>query len=256
MLEATHRKIAKDIAKVLKLNERKANLLEIGSVNPDSWADFPHHFGKEDEISEAILKARRLFLEIDDECFSTLGNALHYIADRWTLRPRLGDKHTQWENAISFAQILDDQQLEEEIKKPCMPTKAEQAYLVFLDVLRGGVFHPSIPGEKIVKCDYDRRGTCAGCMQTVQCILSAEKRVLRSLRHEFDPFKSARGLGVKVINYALQARPTTWSSPILDLNLAYRICLEVTRNVFSKEHDKKDWLEETPYEFSLSRGLR
>jgi len=122
MLEATHRRIAREIAKTLGLSDREANLLETGSVGPDSWADFPHHKGKEREIAKSILEARRLYIQDDDECFACLGNALHYIADKWTLRPRLGDKHTRYEHQINSLPILDDKQLEEAIKRPAIDT--------------------------------------------------------------------------------------------------------------------------------------
>jgi len=224
MIGETHRRIAKEIAKALNLNEREANLLEVGSVSPDSWADFPHHKGKDYEIIQGILKARRLFLQGDDECFSTLGNALHYIEDRWTMRPRLEDKHTRWEYMINSAPLLDDQQLEEQIKKTMFPTKAEQAYLVFLDALKKGVFHPSISEEKVV----------AHLLGYYETWVDVDGKWTRGFK----------GLGARVVGYALQDRPTTWSSPILDFNIAYRICLEVARNVFSKEHDEEDWYAE------------
>jgi len=228
MLEATHRRIAKEIAKALKLSEREANLLESGSVNPDSWANFPHHKGKNFETAENILKARELYLQDDDECYHALGIALHYIEDKWTLRPRLADKHTKWENEINSASLLDDEQLEEEIKKPLFPTKAEQAYLAFLEVLKQGVFHPSI----------------SELVNTGEWILGERWRLLRDPL--IDVLENVRGWGAKVINYALQDRPTTFSSPILDFNIAYRICLEVARNVFSQERNKEDWSETPP----------
>ena len=139
MLEETHRKIAQKIAKELNLREREASLLETGSVNPDSWANFPHHHGKEAEIVRHILDARRLFLHGDDECYFRLGIALHYIQDRWTLRPRLRDKHTEWEVKIERAPILDDSQLAEFIKNALFPTKVEEAYLKFLEEIREGI---------------------------------------------------------------------------------------------------------------------
>jgi hypothetical protein len=96
MLGSTHIKIAQKICEEMKKTEkREVDLLINGSINPDSWANFPHHSGKDDEIAENILSARRLFLKGDDECFYRLGIALHYIADRWTLRPRMAEKHTE-----------------------------------------------------------------------------------------------------------------------------------------------------------------
>ncbi len=45
-----------------------------------------------------------------------------------------------------------------------------------------------------------------------------------------------RGVGAKVIDYALQNRPTDWSSPTHDLNFAFRICLEIARYVLMPLH--------------------
>jgi len=239
MLEATHRRIAKEIAKELNLNEREASLLEVGSVNPDSWANFPHHEGKEHEIAKNILEARKLYVQNDDECFASLGNALHYIQDRWTMRPRLSDKHTKWEESINLAPILDDSQLENEIKQALLPTKAEKAYLSFLEDLKKGLVSIS---DETSKQKWDSLWK-----ERFPLFFSEEAPPYMPpyVPHQLLEFLVSPS-GVKVICYALQNRPTTWSNPVLDLNFAYRICLEVARNVFSQEHDKKDWLETPP----------
>ena len=85
------------IADKLKLNEREKALLITGSVSPDNWEDFPHHHGKESEITRNIINSRILFLKHDDEYAHCLGVALHYLQDRWTLSPRIKDKHTPYE---------------------------------------------------------------------------------------------------------------------------------------------------------------
>jgi len=40
---------------------------------------------------------------------------------------------------------------------------------------------------------------------------------------------SLRGLGAKVIHWALSLRPTTFVNPAIDLNIAYRVSLELAR---------------------------
>lgn len=227
MLEETHRRIAREIAKDLNLNEREASLLEVGSPGPNSWANFPHHEGKEYEIAKNILGARKLYIQNDDECFAHMGNALHYIEDRWTMRPRLSDKHTKWEESINQAPILDDSQLENVIRGALLPKKAEKAYLSFLEDLKKGLV--SILDEAL-KQKWESLGFyCEGDIPYL-------------------PFAGIylKPFGAKVVYYALQSRPTTWSNPVLDLNFAYRICLEVARNVFSKEDDKEDWTLPAP----------
>jgi hypothetical protein len=123
------------------VEKRKIGLLIGGSTHPDSWMDFPHHFGKDKEIFNNIVQARRSYLQGDDECFHFLGIALHYIADRWTLRPRLSDKHTEWEKNIDNAPILDDSKLKQAIFDASIPTKTADDLVNFVDDLKRG---PSI----------------------------------------------------------------------------------------------------------------
>jgi len=140
-LEETHRRIAKEIVNILKLGARETALLELGSIHPDTWADFPHHKGKQNEIARNILVARKYYLENDDECFFRLGVAHHYIADSWTLRPRAYDKHTEWEESIEEMPILDYQKLRNEIQQMVMPKKEVELYLAHLEYIEK--FFPS-----------------------------------------------------------------------------------------------------------------
>lgn len=108
MLGETHIRIAEEIGKRLKLTKAQTELLKQGSTRPDMFEDFPHHRGKTLLTLEKILDARALFLKGDDEAFVKLGEALHYTADRWTLRPRARDKHTAWEQEIEGQDIESD----------------------------------------------------------------------------------------------------------------------------------------------------
>lgn len=96
MLGETHKKIALKIGEVLKLGETETGILAAGSIYPDEWENFPQHKGKGKEIIQNIIDSKIQFMEGDDECYHKLGVALHYIQDRWTLSPRLRDKHTKW----------------------------------------------------------------------------------------------------------------------------------------------------------------
>jgi len=80
--------------------KRAAALLIKGATDPDNFSNFPHHQGKNLEIALNILEARIMYLESNDECYYHLGQALHYIQDKWTLRPRIADAHTRWEQEI------------------------------------------------------------------------------------------------------------------------------------------------------------
>jgi len=331
MLETTHRRIAEEIAKILELSERETNLLETGSIHPDNWADFPHHQGKEMEIAENILNARKLYLEKDDECFFRLGVALHYIADRWTYRPRTSEKHNEWEELIEKAPILDNSQLEEVIKKMPMPSKEVDANLAQLRIfkslvefafvkidpkkyervaleeaaarelmeLRGygllkreeikidsesiesliresedldklgryaltltGPFSPSLFPLNIITLTVntrdDTRKVLIWCVLTQKLIegdwlLRRMKRVMKEsgaengimitsgrFTQEAQVFRMRTPLDLRIVTHDLCVsiaphvfRLSTWSNPIIDVNFAYRVCLEVARLVFS-----------------------
>jgi hypothetical protein len=193
MLGSTHRRIAQRIAEEMRLNEREASILEVGSAAPDEWDNFPHHKLKNMAIFNKIIESRLLFLKGDDECFNNMGIAFHYIQDRWTLAPRLKDKHTPWEIKVDSATFLDDEKLETDIKSVLMPTKAEVAYLYLLRKVNKGVEGLSLEDLKL------------------------------------DEELSLEGLSKKVITYSLLGRPASWSSPSIDLNFAYRICREICR---------------------------
>jgi len=214
MLEQTHARIATEIAKALGVEDkRKVGLMWVGSKSPDSWATFPHHEGKTSEIIENILNARLLFLEGDDECFHKLGIALHYIQDKWTLRPRMQDKHTKWERQIEKNPILDDSQLEAEINKSIMPTKDVQAYLQFLEKVK------------------------LGCKAIADYYLKEnlpEAGGERERKHS-DFIRVLGEFGTNVLYTVMVPRPTTWSAPFLDVNFAYRISLLVAQAVLTTE---------------------
>ena len=326
MLEVTHRRFAKEIAKVLKLSKRESDLLEIGSIHPDSWADFPHHKGKEKEIAENILIARKFYLQNDDEYFFRLGVVLHYIADSWTLRPRISEKHTEWEKQIEKAPILDDSQLEEAIKNLTMPSKEVETYLTLLPILKGLVQNSLIiidleksdgmqleeaaaqelirlRGYKPIKreeCaikelspsdfeDLDKfvrhivRMTGPSSLHPLNiisfmAIIPEDKRnvliwcvltqriigdwLVRRMKRAMEKTGIERGIMITSGRFTEEARAvmyhwpfftlmivandlcidtdqpiprrlSTWSAPIIDLNFAYRICLEVARLIIS-----------------------
>jgi hypothetical protein len=118
MLGSTHTRIALRLSEELGITEkRNLGLIASGSTAPDSWANFPHHHGKDGEIVTDILMARQQFLQDNDECFYRLGIALHYIADKWTLKPRIADKHTEWEIAIDKMPIVNDAELAKAIEE-------------------------------------------------------------------------------------------------------------------------------------------
>jgi hypothetical protein len=252
MLIETHRRIARAIAKTLNLTEREAKLLEAGSVAPDQWENFPHHSEKETSIARRILEARRRFIHGDDECYHDLGVALHYIEDKWTTRLRPMDKHTQWEASINEQFIIDDRELREEISKTVLPTKVEQNYLKLLDDMAKDIAGQVLDWRSIrvptyrrsstnkMRAGYFRGSSYYSAVARARRRSSDDSQIGQIARPTIVPSGTSE-YGAKVINYALQDRPTAWSSPAIDLNFAYRVCLRVARTTLSLEEDKDDW---------------
>lgn len=262
MFGRTHTIIAMYIAQKLNLEKREGDLLAAGSVSPDSWMNFPHHKDKEFEIVFSILEARKHFLEDDDTCFHDLGIALHYIQDRWTLRPRISEKHTEWERLIDKAvknnRLYTYPELKEFVNTCTMPSKDIQKYLDFIKKCKLGVKTMNDKLEHYFELSrestFKRRWklckpelTCYPKL-TIWQVYWAERSGVKE-KAWFDTllktewweaelekvgFKPLRGLGAKVINFALLERPSDWSSPVHDLNLATWISLEVAKNTFLK----------------------
>jgi hypothetical protein len=105
---------------------------------PSSWADYPHHEDKDDDIVKYLLNARKFFEENDDECYFYLGVAFHYIEDRWTLRYPAPDKHAKYEREIKDSPFLDISQLRDDVIKSNFPTKVEKTYLDLLESFEKG----------------------------------------------------------------------------------------------------------------------
>jgi hypothetical protein len=149
MLGETHRYLAGEIGKSLKIEPKFCKLLEEGSVMPDYQETFPHHIGKDNEIERLLRSARMKFLKSDDECYYLLGMAFHYIQDKWTLRARTRDKHTQWEVLINQERVLGDEDLKEKIERATIPSTFKKAYLTFIDILSNEIESSSFWGETI-----------------------------------------------------------------------------------------------------------
>lgn len=270
MLNSTHAGIAERISKELGLSERQTAQLKTGSTLPDLQANFPHHFGKELEIVKGIGKSRRLFLKGDDECYSILGSSLHYVQDRWTLRPRTADMHTQWEYEIGKSSFLplrslvlafqsvtgnrkngDQAEQDQTIGNVRqillgMPTKDLNSYAKLAQLLQ------QIEANGLKKW-FD--GAFIHALRLPPNSPEGEPQVWASkdqwrtmLAHIY------RGTAASVLNLALAERPTKWSSPILDLNFSYAISLEIARSVLlAKAQGKKGedfWDERSIYDYS------
>jgi hypothetical protein len=87
MLWTTHIRISTEVLRRLGINlsSEVYSKFKEGIVAPDKWEDFPHHYGKSEEIEENLQKSRAYFLRDDlKNSFFYLGVALHYIQDSYT----------------------------------------------------------------------------------------------------------------------------------------------------------------------------
>jgi hypothetical protein len=188
----THIKLADHVASKIGIDvsSQEAAYLREGSVAPDDWRDFPHHYGKDSAIRSHIVKSRKAFLENKEEeaCYH-LGVAFHYLADKWTLMTGSDERHANWERLIEDSAFVED--VNWLIERSDMPPQDKSKYHSFLQ-----------------KLDHEPLGKD----ETLQ---------LASLW-----------------------RPSTWSTPSADLNVAYKICLKIARSVFSSPIPPRDVLKQ------------
>lgn len=234
MLEETHRYLAVKLVAALDIENRFWDSLIDGSVVPDFQENFPH-IGKEDAIMRLLHSSRRDFLAEDQECYYLLGLAFHYIQDKWTLRPRTGDEYTQWEKRIAKEKIAEDNGFKNLIKQASIPPKFKKAYVTFADILTNGIESPTFWQE----------------------IMNSKKSLLE-LREEFlEPKRKKDSFGKRVIAVAAFAigeeygKPTSrllafekilqdsgvrFTTPLIDLNMAFLVCKAVGERLLSKKY--------------------
>jgi hypothetical protein len=100
----------------ISLTDEVAQSFKNGILAPDKWKDYPHHYGKSEEIETYLIKSREYFLQDDfPNAFFNLGVALHYIQDSYTSYASFYPKHNSWEESIEYAYFADD--LEETIRR-------------------------------------------------------------------------------------------------------------------------------------------
>ena len=114
MLWKTHIWIAYKILNKLGLPtlSSEANQLREGSIAPDKWKDYPHHYSKSRSIKKYILEARKFFLLGDlSSAYFHLGVVLHYIQDSYTSLSPFHEDRFKWEQEIQqacFVENLED----------------------------------------------------------------------------------------------------------------------------------------------------
>ena len=256
MFEKTHARIAKEIARELELSKEQSDLLESGSTRPDSYIEFPHHKGKEDLIFADIIDARALFLNNDDEAFVKLGEACHFIADKWTLKPRIDVKHFQYEESIESCSFQDDDKFAQEIEQSVIPSKSKVYYkdligaikelLVFRDFTVKKSLITELAEKKAEELSPKQVSFLNTCLKKDSALVmkylmlskygaeekSHTKFTLREYINECIPFPLISHLawvsreGTEAENY---------STPAIDLNISLRLSLAASCFVLSKK---------------------
>ena len=252
MLKKTHIAIAKKISKDLELESKPTKLLINGSTAPDLWGNFPHHRRKEGDILRRIAKARIMFLQDDDEYYHELGIALHYLEDKWTLSPRVADEHTNYERENAKAPFTNDFFLSRFVHISEMPTKAINGYKKLLESL-SKIKEEGI--NKVYNLSWSFWDSRYKYIPQIYHPVSGSMRIPDLNSWDTDGFARAidkweqkamepviTGYQAAINSLALTVRPSSFSYPILDLNIAYRIGLEITRYTLIpiKTLDKND----------------
>jgi hypothetical protein len=87
MLWKTHIAISNQVLKQLGIYLAYENYerYKAGVIAPDQWKDYPHHYGKSNEIINNLMAARKNYLQDRlPDTFYCLGVAFHYIQDAYT----------------------------------------------------------------------------------------------------------------------------------------------------------------------------
>lgn len=114
MLRDTHKRIAEKIAYDLDFSTENAHIFVVGTLGPDTHGDFPHKTGKNSKILQKIDAARQLFFLNDEYAYGELGNALHYLQDKWVDDVKIADDielstdDTTFKDTIRHAQITEN----------------------------------------------------------------------------------------------------------------------------------------------------
>ena len=248
MLRTTHKAIAERIASELEFSEENTKIFVSGSTGPDSHGDFPHATGHNSKILSKIDMARTLFLQNDEYSYGELANALHYIRDKWTHNP---------EAETEEVTIFDDNQFLKSVEELNIPKKAAEEYMSLANMLlftknsgieswfdhSWGIWH-----RDYSSCIYVFADILELMLPTLQpdTSITGNKENLKAYVKS-ETFKNATqngffasvltnfvypkltGYAAAVYSLASISPPADNSNAVLNLNIAYRLSLEIAR---------------------------
>jgi hypothetical protein len=268
MRQVIHKAIAERIACELGFSKEDTQIFVSGSIGPDSHADFPHATGHDRKIMSKIDTARTLFLQNDEYSYGELANALHYIRDKWTRNPEVESEQ------VAF---LDDDKFLLSVEHLNMPKQVAEEYLSVANVLlftkKGGIeswFDHSwgIWHRDYSTCVYVFADVLEMMLPTLQPDISitGNKENLK-VYIKSEAFKNATQNGFfasvltnfvypKLTGYAAAmyslasiSPPANYTNAIVDLNISYRLSLEIARYTLLP-------LEQFKYSDSWTHGLK
>lgn len=252
MLRTNHKAIAQKIAAELKFSTENTSIFVSGSIGPDSHADFPHATGKDRKILSKIETARTLYLMNDEYSYGELGNALHYIQDKWVNNPPN-------EQEAIFAS--DDDDFLKSVKQMKTPDETAKEYLSIANTLlttkntgieswfnhSWGIWH-----RDYASCIYVFADIVELMLPTLQpdtSITGNEKNLRTYVRSEAFRKATQEGFYASVITNFLYPKTSGYSAaiyclasisppsgngnPAVDLNISYRLSLEIARYTLS-----------------------
>jgi hypothetical protein len=248
MLRTTHKAIAERIASELEFSEENTKIFIAGSTGPESHGDFPHATGHNNKILSKIDMARTLFLQNDEYSYGELANALHYIRDKWTHNP---------EAETEQVTIFDDKQFLKSVKELDIPKKAAEEYMSLANMLlftknsgieswfdhSWGIWHRDYSSCIYVFADIlelmlptlQPDTSITGNKETLKAYLKSETFKKTTQNGFFASvltnfvYPKLTGYAAAVYSLASINPPANNSNPIVDLNIAYRLSMEIAR---------------------------
>jgi len=246
LLPINHRIMAEKIAAELDLSPADTQSLVSGSLGPDSHADFPHATGKDGKILYNLDNARALFLENDDYCYGELGNALHYIQDKWS-------NNNEAEKTVA---LVSDEALLKHINQSETMNDTQKNYLetvnMLLKIKKSGIeswfnhswgfFHRDfssciylfadilelmLPSMK-PEISTDDTESVKAHIQSEAFKTSIKDGLIFSVKNNFLKPKLS-GYPAAVYLLALTKPPAKCSDALVNLNIAFRLSLELAR---------------------------
>jgi len=255
LLGINHKIIGEKIAAELKFSPEATKLFLSGITGPDSHGDFPHFKGKDGKILYSIDEARTLFLENDDYCYCELGNALHYIQDKWS-NEQTNERFVKISDELLLKQIsksdLTNGTKKNYLQKIALLSKIKNngidswfnpswgffhkdfasCVYVFVDVLELTLpkIKPEIYGAEIAEMK--------SYLKSENLKTSIKDGLFFSIKENFLKPKLS-GYPAAIYLLAKTSPPSEGADLLLNLNIAFRLSLEISKLVLAKPQDLK-----------------